>query len=166
MFKGKNQTGSKEKTVFSSLQNGLFTYLCAWEVEDGYSTASKFMHYRSLMVMTTNSQQRKWLFWFGSGNCPCTSQLPPGSVSNPWLPVDHMGERDPFLEQGVYCTGLWVEHTPQQMFTDETERCSDKRKCQPTAAPSSGVAGWAGWNLTVKSPTGRAATFNKSSGGQ
>lgn len=37
------------------------------------------------------------------------------------------------------------------MVTCETERCSDKYKCQPTAPPSSGVAGSAGWNLTVKS---------------
>lgn len=79
---------------------------------------------------------------------PLHSQLPPTSVSNLWLPV---GERDPFLEQGVYCTSLWAEHTPQQIFTGETDRCRDKRKCQPTAAPSSGVAGWAGWNPTIKS---------------
>lgn len=101
--------------------------------------------------MTTNSQQRKGLLWFGSGAPPCTSQPRPGSVSNPWLPVDHMGERDPFLEWGVCCTGLWAEQIPQKMFTCEREQCSDKYKRQPIAAPSSGVAGWAGWNFTVKS---------------
>lgn len=147
MFKGKAQTGSKEETVFSSLQTGLFTSLCAWEVEDGYPTASKFTHYRSLMVMTTNSQQRKWLLWCESGDRPCTVSCRQRMLAIPDCLCRGEGSI-PRTGSLLYWLVSWT-YTPADIHG--WDRCSDKCKCQPTAAPSSGVAGWAGWNPTVKS---------------
>ena len=101
------KTGGKEKIVL--LLAGccvvvfvfvfvFFPYPFSWWAEDGHPTASKFTHYGwnhreclFRMVMTTKSQQRKWPVWFRSGVHPCTSQLWPGPVSDPWLPVDHIG---------------------------------------------------------------------------
>lgn len=91
------------------------------------------------MVMTTKTNTENDWSDLHQGPALVPINLPRlGSVSNPWLPGEHMQERDHFLEQGIYCTGLWANRYPD---TPEGAHLWDRDLWQiQVSAPSPGVA--------------------------
>lgn len=94
------------------LQTGLFCLSSFMVGRRCPSTAPKFTNYRwnyrehlLFMVKITKSQQRKRLVGLGCGVCACAHQFWPVAVSSAWVLMDHMGQKDQFLEQEIYWLG-------------------------------------------------------------